>query len=319
MKRYMKIFIPAVVLGLFLGFSTVDMVYGAYPDKMINWVCPFATGGGTDRVARILSTGAIDNFGQPWHVINIPGASAIVGWKDTLTKPADGYTIMQSSSTPVLAILMEEKPPLDPLNIKIVCYVGGFRSILVVKPDAKWNTWDKFKAHAKKNPGKISIAGTMSLLLGQAYMFEQAGIKVNYVPYPSTGGATADFLGGHVVALAATSSTAESIIPGSAIAVVNTSDVTLSKKVKAFEGVPNAEDLGYKGLFFPRWIGVHPDTPDDIVDIMAERIGKVVKDKNVVKLAKKVGEELTFFPRAKAETAYKEMIEAMKKAVKLLK
>lgn len=319
MKHYLRILIPIMVLGLLIGLVGPEKASGKYPEKMVTYVVPFKAGGGTDRLARILSTAAIDDFGQPWHVVNIPGASGIVGWKEILKKPADGYTLMQSSSTPVIALLMEEKPPLKPFDIKIVCYVAGFRSILVSKPGTEWSTWEKFKAYAKKNPGKLSLAGTMSLLMGQAFMMEQAGIKVNFVPYPSTGDARADFLGGHVDLVATTSSTAVDMGPKNAVAVVNTSDVPLPKKLKQFAGVPSAKDLGYQGMFFPRWVGVHPDVPDAIADIISERMGRVVQNKSVKKLCAKLGEELRFVPRAEAQAAYKAMVEALKKSVSILK
>jgi len=319
MKYCLKILVPVMVLGLLLGISGLDRAYGEYPEKMIIYVVPFGAGGGTDRLARILSSAAIDNFGQPWHVVNIPGASGIVGWKDVLKKPADGYTILQSSSTPIIALTMEEKPALSPDQIKIACYVAGFRAIVTSKPGTEWSTWEKFKAYAKKNPGKITLAGTMSNLIGAANMFEQAGIQVNFVPYPSTGNAVADFLGGHVDTLAATASTVGPLIPQKGVAVVNTSDVPIPTKVKEFKGVPGAKDLGYKGMFFPRWVGVHPDTPDKIVDLISQKMGKLVKDKSVVRLFKKVGEEITYLPRAEADAAYNDMVKSVKKTVKLLK
>ena len=262
---------------------------------MITYIVPFKAGGGTDRSARIISTAAIDNFGQAFHVVNMPGASAVVGWKAMLNRPADGYTLMQSSSTPVIAMLLEEKPPVQPSEIKIACYVGGFRAIVLSRSDSKWKTWEQFKADAKKNPGKITIAGTQSLLMGAISLFEQAGIKVNFVPYESTSAAVADFLGGHVDTISATSSVSVPLIPKQAIALVNASDVPLPAKIKEYKGVPDATSLGYEGMFFPRLIGVHPDTPDPIVDIVSEKMGKLLKDKSVKQLCKKVGEEIIIF------------------------
>ena len=319
MKRFVKVFIPFIVLGLLLGFSALDPAFAEYPEKMITWIVPFKAGGGTDRIARILSTGAIDNFGQAWHVRNIPGASAVVGWKETLKRPADGYTVLQGSPTPILSLLMEEKPAIQPTEIKIACYVAGFRAVIASKPDAKWATWDKFKAEAKKNPGKITLAGTISNLIGAASFLDQAGLSVNYVSYESTGPAVADFLGGHVDCLIASVSTIAPLIPKKAAAVVNTSDVVIPKKQKEFEGVPDAKGLGYEGMFFPRWIGLHPNTPDSIVDAVSMKMGKLLKDKSIMALFKKIGEEIIYLPRSEADVAYTKMVKSMAKASKLLK
>jgi len=316
MKRCVFLTLTSIILASFIlvGFSSTGTA--AYPDKMIDYIVVFAAGGGTDRWARIMSSGAIDNFGQPWHVINVPGADGIVGWRSALKKPADGYTIVQGSSTPVIALVKEEKPPISPYNIKIACYVSAFRSILVSKPGKAWSTWEGLKKYAKANPGKLTLGGTQSHLMGQANLFDQAGLKMTMVPYDSTADSISDFLGGHVNLVALTFTTTETIVPEEAVAVVNTSDIPITKK--GFENVPSAEDLGYTGVSFPRWVGVHPDTPEDIVKAISEKMGEVLKDKSVSRLIKKIGEEVIFVPYPEVEKKYKNMVEGMKRAVKLL-
>lgn len=306
-----------LVLVMLLSVALVSLssiAMAKYPEKTITYICVFGAGGGTDRWARIMSSAAIDHFGQPWHVVNIPGASGIVGWREGLKRPADGYTIIQASSTPVIALLREEKPPISPYDIKIVCYVSAFRSILVSKPDAPWATWEGLKDYAEKNPGKLTVGGTTSLLMGQANLFDQAGIEATLVSYDSTADAVADFLGGHINAAAATFSTVQTIVPEEAVAVVNTSEIP----VKGLEEVPNAKDLGYEGMAFPRWVGVHPDTPDERAEFISEKIGEILQDKSVVKLIKKMKEEIIYLPRAEAQEAYRKMVEGMERAVKLL-
>lgn len=305
-----------MVLGLLLGISGIEKAYGEYPDKMITYMVVFKAGGGTDRWARVMSSGAIDVFGQPWHVVNIPGASGIVGWREALKKPADGYTIVQGSPTPVIALLSEEKPPISPYNIKIVCYISAFRGILVAKPGKPWATWEGLKKYAKKNPGKLTVGGTTSLNMGLINLFDQAGLKVNMVPYDSTADAVADFLGGHIDTASVTFSTAKTIVPEEAVAVVNSSEIPI--KAKGFEKLVTAKDLGYEGMAFPRWVGVHPDTPDEIVELISEKMDSLLKHKSVKKLIKKMGEEIIFTPHAEAQEAYKKMVEGMKRAIKLL-
>ncbi len=288
----------------------------AYPAETITWVVPFAAGGGTDRWARVMSSVAIDHFGQAWHVVNVPGASGIVGWKDALGKPADGYTILQGSPTPVIGLLKEEKPPISPSDIKIACYVSAFRSALLSKPGTAWATWEGFKTYVEENPGKLTIGGTESLLMGQMFMLGQAGIadKVIFVPYASTGDSVADFLGGHIDTAAVTPSTGQPLIPKDAVAIVNTSEIPI--KVKQYEGVPSAKDLGYEGLSFARWVGVHPDTPDEIADFISEKMGSLLEDTVVVNLMGKLGEEIIYLPRAEAAAEYKKTVAAMEGLLK---
>ncbi len=85
MKYYLKILLCVISISLVLGGFSTEEAYGKYPEKMITMIVPFKAGGGGDRWSRVLSTKAIDYFGQPWHVVNFPGAAALVGWKELLT------------------------------------------------------------------------------------------------------------------------------------------------------------------------------------------------------------------------------------------
>jgi tripartite-type tricarboxylate transporter receptor subunit TctC len=316
MKRYRSSIFTSITLAILILASFTSTVSAAYPEKMVQLIVVFGAGGGTDRWARIMSSGAIDNFGQPWHVVNIPGSDGIVGWKTALNKPADGYTIVQGSSTPVIALVKEEKPPISPYDIKICCYVSAFRSVLVSKPGKPYSTWEGLVKYAKENPGKLTVGGSQSNLLGQANLFDQAGLEATMVPYDATANAVSDFLGGHLDLAALTFTSMATIVPDQAVAVINSSDIPITKK--GFEKIPSAEDFGYEGMSFPRWLGVHPDTPEDIVKAISDKTGKLLKDKSVARLIKKIGEEIIFVPYPEVEIKYKNMVEGMKRAVKLL-
>ena len=316
MRRCLFLTLTSIILASFIlaGFSST--VAAAYPEKMISYIVVFKAGGGTDRWARIMASGSIDSFGQPWHVQNVPGADGIVGWRAALKKPADGYTIVQGSPTPVIALVKEEKPPISPYDIKIACYVSAFRSVLVSKPGKAWSTWEGLVKYAKANPGKLTMGGTQSHLMGQVNIYDQAGLKLTMVPYDSTADSVTDFLGGHVNLLAATFTVAKSLVPKEAVAVLNASDIPIT--TKGFENLPSADSLGYQGMSFPRWLGVHPDTPEEIVRAISEKTGKLLKDKSVKGLIKKIGEEIIYVPYPEVKKRYKNMVEGLKRAVKLL-
>jgi len=307
-----------LAVSLFLGSGLAQAA--EYPNKTITWVAAFGAGGGTDRWARILSMVAIDVLGQATHVRNMPGASGVVAWKHILEQPADGYTIYHASSTPVLGLLSEKDAPFGPEKLKVVAYVSQFRSILMAQPGKKWSNWNSFKSYAKANPGKISIGGTLSLLLGVAVILEQEGLKVTYVPYSSTGKAMADFVGGHISAGVGTASTALTLVPQKAVAVLNSSALPLPKKVaKSLGNPPLASTLGYKGAInFPNLVGVHPDTPDEIANLLSKKIGEILSHKSVKRLVKKIGEEIIYIPREKATGEYNKMVIDMKAGLKYL-
>jgi len=307
-----------IAVSLFVGSGLAQAA--EYPNKTITWVAAFGAGGGTDRWARILSMVAIDVLGQATHVRNMPGASGVVAWKYILEQPADGYTIYHASSTPVLGLLSEKDAPFGPEKLKVVAYVSQFRSILMAQPGKEWSDWNSFKSYAKANPGKLSIGGTLSLLLGVAVILEQEGLKVNYVPYSSTGKAMADFVGGHISAGVGTVSTALTLVPAKAVAVLNSSALPLPKKVaKSLGNPPLASKLGYKGAInFPNLVGVHPDTPDEIADLLSKKIGEILAHKSVKRLVKKIGEEIIYVPRKEATGKFNQMVIDMKAGLKYL-
>jgi tripartite-type tricarboxylate transporter receptor subunit TctC len=319
MKFSSKILFVFLVISLIIGGIASEKAFAQYPKKMITMIVPFKAGGGGDRWSRVLSTKAIDYFGQPWHVVNYPGASAMVGWKELMKRRPDGYTIQYGSFTPVISALKEEKPPIDVNRIKAVCYLSPMRTILVSKGGKAWSTWDGLIAYAKKNPGKINMGGTGAFCLPAAYLFDQAGVKVTIVPYASTGDAVADFLGGHITMLMASVSTVKPLLPEKGVGVVNCSEVAIPKMHKQLMGVPSAKDLGFSGLAMPRYISIHSDTPDDIVNFISGKMGELLKDRAIKSLLKKMGEEIWYVPHAEAQKDYKKTVESIRKAVKLLK
>lgn len=309
----------AAIAGMFMS-TPAPVQADDFPNKTLTYIVPFSAGGGTDRWARAISSGALDILDQPIRVRNMPGASAVVGWGKLLDAPADGYTLIQASPTPMLALLKQQRPPFQPDKIKIVSYIGAFRSVVATQKGKEWKDWDSFVAYAKKNPGKVTLGATNSNLVGVAATFKSAGIEVTLVPYASTADGVADFLGGHITAIAAPASDIASFAPESGLVIINASDLPLSEEMqKSFGNPPMATDIGLKGISLPRWVGVHPDTPDQVVEKLSVKMKELLDFKPVNRLITKMGEEIVYKPRAEAQAAYNDLIVAMQDAIKLLK
>lgn len=320
----MRLFVRLTAAGFAAAFLATGLPaasFADYPEKTIDYIIPFGAGGGTDRWGRVMASVSFDVWGQAWRVRNVPGASGVVGWKSVLDKPADGYMLLQGSPTPVLGLLLEDKPPLDPeKDIKICAIISSFRSYLLARTDAPFKNYDEFKAYAKANPKKVTLAGTLSHLIGQANFMDQAGLDLTYVSYDGTGKASADFLGGHVMTFAATELLTVSLVPEKARAILNASDLANPKSLEEKVGkVPSAPDLKIEGISFPRWIGVHPKTPDAICQRISDLMDKTLKTKSVMDLLDAISEEIVFVPMAEAQKKYLSMVKAMRKSAKLLK
>jgi len=289
----------------------------SYPARGVTLAIPFGAGGGTDRLSRLLVADAQRIVGQSVTVENHAGAGGTTGWLHVLNQPADGYTIFAASPTPLITILTEEEPPVQPDEIAIVGYVGAFASILVVRED-EFPDWDSFVATAAERP--ITIGGTNSTLLGVANTLSQAGIEVIYVSYPSTGEAVTDFLGGHIDATSVTESTAATIVPENGMALLNTSSIPLPPEMDAALGgnIPMSRDLGYNGMASPRWVGVHPDTPEDVQRDVAELVRKLAMDPGVQEAWAAAGEPIVYMGMDEAKADYAALIDALRNAVTLL-
>ena len=317
MKHGSRLLVVVSFLLLVAFIMPVPSANAVYPEKKIIWVVPFAAGGGTDRWARLMGSVAEKYFGQVWIIANVPGAQGINGWNRMLSKPADGYTILQGSGTLNLALALNPNPRVSSKEIKILAQLAAFPGVLVVKPGQPWSDWKGFKAYAEKNPGKLVVGGSMGTLITIAHVLNQTNVKVKFVPYPGAGAAVSDFLGGHIHCAVVTPVTAQGLFPERGALVFSTGDKQVPDPL--FKNVPSANDLGAEGLQIMRWVGVHPDTPDAIADAISTKLGALMRDKKVVETLKKSGEPPEFLPRAAAEKAYFKMVTIMEKSSKLLK
>lgn len=299
-----------------LGLAAPASAAGDWPEQGVRWVIPFGAGGGTDNLARQFTAAASRIWGQSVTVENRPGAGAVAGWEHILGEAADGYTIFNASPTPMITLLSEDNAPIQPTDISILGYLTTY-SAIVIGGDEIGN-WDKFTKVAGERP--VTVGGTNSIVLGAAFVLDQAGVDVIYVPYGSTGEAVTDFLGGHIDAVVVTENTAMKIAPEKGNVVFNgSSRPLLPDVVEALGGdVTNAGDLGFDGMAFPRWVGVHPDTPEEIQAQIADRLAEVAADPELQAAFRAAGSPIDFIDRAEASADYLKLIERMRVALPLL-
>jgi tripartite-type tricarboxylate transporter receptor subunit TctC len=317
-RSYLKIAVAIVFVAITV-FAPLKSADG-FPSKTIKFIVPYSAGGGQDQWARVLASAAIDHLGQAMHVQIRAGAGGAIGWRYLLDQPADGHTIMIGSLSPMIAVMTEPKSPIKVNDIKMVCIVSDFNVHMMALPNSNFNSWEKVVTYAKANPGKLTIGGTLAQTLGAASIFKQANLEATVVPYPGTSKAVADMLGGHINLAVVTPATVASL-GNQAVSILN---IGIRPDSDAFtkavgKRVPWVGDKGLKGLAQPRWIGVHPNTPDDRVAKLAEGFEAIVKDKSTMRLITKLGEEVIFTGMAEANATYKDLIEAIEKYAKLLK
>lgn len=308
----------AALVGSFM--ATAPLVQAQqYPEKPITWVIPFSAGGGTDVWGRVIADAMSEALPSSVTALNMPGASGIVGWRNVLNEPADGSFILQGSPTPIISLLSESNAPLQPTDIKIVAYVSEFRPMLAVRNDSPHKDWNEFLDFAKKNPGKLVIGATSTELIAVALALKSAGAEATLVPYSSTSESVTDFLGGHIDAVAATEATMLKM-EGEVRVILNASRRELTPALEEkFGKMPLALSLGYTVISSPRWIGLHPDTPDDVAAAVERDVKAALETEMVKNAVSRIGEEIIFTPRAEAQADYAKLVEGIKAAASVLK
>jgi tripartite-type tricarboxylate transporter receptor subunit TctC len=172
-----------------------------WPTKPVRVIVPMATGGGSDSVARIMSSRLSETFGQQFVVDNRGGGGGLIGIGMTVKSPPDGYTLMLISGS-VPATIAAHKPPYDALGgLSGVIRVGYSPLTLVVHPSLPVKSVQEFFAFARARPGQLSfvVPGVGSLThLAMEHLMSLTQLRMVHVPYKSTGLGMTDLLAGQV-------------------------------------------------------------------------------------------------------------------------
>lgn len=193
----------AVVSSMLMG-STV-LAQPAYPTKPIRLIVPFAAGGTTSILARLLADRMSQSIGQPIVVDNRPGAGGNVGMDLVAKAEPDGYTILMGPIGLAINPALYSKMPFDPLkDLAPIGLYGGVPNLLVVNPSVPATNLAEFIAYAKSNPGKLNYPsngnGTSSHLAAEM-LKSAAGLNIVHVPYKGGAPAMQDLIGGQVTML----------------------------------------------------------------------------------------------------------------------
>ena len=199
MKRTVVRWLGAAVLLLAYGAALAQ----AYPSRPIHFIIPFAAGGGSDVMARIIAEPLSQRMGVPIIVENKPGANAVTGADYVAKSAPDGYTMLHTSPGPQITNpFLMPKLPYDPVkDLQPVARLGVFVNVLVVHPSVPAKSVKELVEYAKANPGKLNFASPgvgSGSQLAMEYFKTVAGINVVHVPYKGTGAAIADLLAGNV-------------------------------------------------------------------------------------------------------------------------
>jgi tripartite-type tricarboxylate transporter receptor subunit TctC len=280
----------AIMLGgalfLLLGGAASAQDAANYPTRPVMMIVPFAPGGASDFVARIIQPGVSQILGQQIVVDNRPGAAGIIGTEAAARAAPDGYTTFLGnvgtiSINPGVYSNMRIKPDKD---LAPVSMCADTPSILITRLDFPANTVGELIAHVKANPGKVTFASPGSSTLNRLEMevFEKdAGLDMVHVPYKGGAGpAVTDVLGGHVDLMFTTISSAMEYVKSNKVKALA---VTTRERMADLPEIPTMTELGWKHLVTSSWQGVlvPSGTPRPIVDRLHAAITKVLAEPEI--------------------------------------
>ncbi|EPF00334.1 Bug family tripartite tricarboxylate transporter substrate binding protein [Rhizobium grahamii] len=257
-----------------------------FPDRQVTMVVPFAAGGSTDVVARILAQKMSEDLGQQVIVQNVAGAGGNLGAGNVARADADGYTILMGTvATHALNPLILKSTPYDPeKDFAPISLLVVVPNVLVVNPELPAKTVAELVALLKTNPGTYSYAssgnGTPLHLSGELFR-AMAGVEMEHIPYKGSGPALNDVLGNQVPIMFDNLPSSSGHIKSGTLRALA---VTTKERAPSFpdvptvaETVPGYETYTWNALFAPA------GTPADVVARLNSAANKALADPEVGK------------------------------------
>jgi tripartite-type tricarboxylate transporter receptor subunit TctC len=290
----MKLLAFAIALFAALGAAPSSQAQGEakYPVRPVRVIVPFAPGGVTDVMGRLLAQKLSDNLGKQFYIDNVGGAGGNIGTGMAVREPADGYTLVITSSSYVVNPSLHAKVPYNPEKDLIpVSISAASPNVVVVNPQSPIKALGELVEMIRKNPGKHNFAspgvGTTPHLSGELFR-QSLGLDIVHVPFTGAGPALQSIIGGHTDMAFTGLPSAVSAVKGGTLRGLA---VTSSKRSTGMPEVPTMAELGYSGqeaetLLF---VLVAAATPKDIVNSLYQEIAKIVAQPETQKEFERLG------------------------------
>ena len=282
---------------LFAFLLLPSVVNAQYPNKAIRLIIPFAPGGASDFVGRIMQPKLSELLGQPIVVENRPGAAGNIGMETVAKSPPDGYTVFLGNVGSIAinpAVLPVTSNPLR--DLVAITQVVDVPSVLIVHPSLPVGNIKELVAHAKANPGKLNYgspgSGSLDRLAMELFRKVAGGLELVIVPYKGGAGpATAGLMGGETNLMFAT---AASALPGIKAGRLKLLAVTSAQRMEQMPNAPTVAEEGFPDLAASSWQGlfVPAGTERAIVDRLHAAALQVMAAPEVVTRLKTGGAEV---------------------------
>src|SRR5688572_9205088 len=282
----------------------------AWPNKPLKYIVPFAPGGTTDILGRMVSAGLANALGQPVVVENKPGQAGSIGAAECARAAPDGYTLCGGTiSSHAINASLYSKLPYDPLkDFTPITLLASLPNMLIVHPSVNVNNVNELVAHLKANPNKLSFGsagnGTSQHISGELFKI-LTGTQMQHIPYKGSGPMIPDLLAGQIQLSFENITTAYPQVKAGKLKALA---VTSSKRSFVAPEVPTMAEAGLAGYDISSWQAMYAPagTPRDMVARLHAETAKILKAPENAKRLQELGldaggispEELTALMRA---------------------
>lgn len=291
----MNTFVKSLLLGSLFAITVPAGFAQTYPVKPVKLIVPFAPGGFTDVVARILGQRLSATMGQQFVIENKPGAGSIIGTDFVAKAAPDGYTLVMVSTTHVISPWIYKSMPYDPIKgFTTISKLVDSPYVLLVNPKVPARNVQEFIALAKAAPDTIHYAssgnGSAQHLMGGLFV-SMTGAKLKHVPYKGSGGAATDLVAGVVESSFAGVPNALAQVPQGRLKALA---VTTSRRIPQLPDVPTMQEAGVPGYDASVWLALlaPAGTPREIVTRLNTEINKLMNSPDTKKALYDAGVEV---------------------------
>lgn len=275
-KALSRIVLGALAAATALAASAADQ---PYPSKPVHFIVPFAPGGATDLLARVIGEKLAASLGRPFLVENRPGGATQVGAQLVAKAEPDGYTLLMATST-TLAInaSLYSKLQYDPVkDFAPISLVVTQPFVLLVNPQVPAQTVKELIALARSKPGLLAYASTGSgsfAHLTMALLQSMTGINAVHVPYKGSAPALVELMGGQVSMMF--DNTALNLVKAGKLRALG---VSSRSRLAVMPDVPTLSEAGVPGYEMAAWQGVvaTAGTPRPAIDKLNTEIDRALK------------------------------------------
>ena len=300
--------------------ATLAGAQATYPTKPIRYIVPFAPGGTTDILARVVGEKLAIALGQPLVIENKPGQGGSAGAGELARAAPDGYTIGGGTiSSHGINATLYDKLPYDPVkSFEPITMYATQPNVLLVHPSVPANTVAELVALLKASPDKYSFGsagnGTSQHISGEMFK-TMAGVKMQHIPYRGSGQMIPELLGGTLLIAVDNIATA---VPHMKAGKLRALAVTSAKRSGVAPEVPTMAEAGLAGYEISSWQAVFAPagTPKPVIDRLYTEISKVLKTPEVSKRLTEMGLDLSGMAPAELGELVKADVPRLGKIVK---